>query len=70
MWQFQIEIEHCYSALVKDELVVLIEASPTLCAGVTVIHYQYQLLHPLKCIDLGLLHRSTDNVTTLTVLSW
>jgi len=24
------------------ELVVLIEASPTLCAGMTVIHYHYQ----------------------------
>ena len=42
MWQFQIEIEYHYSDLVKDELVVLIEAAPTLCAGVTVIHYQHQ----------------------------
>ena len=42
MWQFQIEIEYCHSDLVKDKLVVLIEASLTLCAGVTVIHYQYQ----------------------------
>ena len=48
---------------------MLIEVSLTLCAGVTVIPHQYPWLHPLKCIDLGLLHRSTDNVTTLTVLS-
>jgi len=37
MWQFQIEIKYCYSDLVRDELVVLIEACLTLCAGVTVI---------------------------------
>jgi len=42
MWQSQIEVKYHYPALVKDELVVLIEASPTLCAGVSAIYYWYE----------------------------
>jgi len=48
MWQSLIEVEYYYPALVKDELVVLIEASPTLCAGLSGIHYWYKLVAPTK----------------------
>ena len=48
MWQFQIEIEYRYSDLVKDELVVLIEASLTLCAGVTVISLPAPVVAPTE----------------------